>query len=458
MLLIESPVIQNYIKDFLVNHPEQIAQITEVITKKIDITDDILNDVEKLIEQSPNIIISQLHTTKAGKFINTCIDIIDKYVHTLINNDMIPEFKGVNKSDTKSFTDLPKRQKGIISIYIYIINKILNILKENKHTTSQETKNSDVNDVLQLMLANLSASSASNTQQDEILQLMLNHINVSDDQYANDKQVRNVLKAMLTILTSAEINSVWKLQCYKKNSPSGDKNWQYDLYRPIDENFTKQLQAIGIDYFALQYTTQQPTALERAIKNPLNTRKIMNNASCKIGAFTKDNRPLFQFTMPSCHLERTESKDNFMLVSGTYPVLTKPEIHVNSEQFKQLILDNAPARSQEILKIPSANQIFENVIAFVYDELNKCKGANGVNCVDFLANTYATKQNNDIIQASNDTWVKILSVISSYIAQQQEQQNINIDQITQSVINDIQKNKLLASMIDTLKLACEKAE
>ena len=65
---------------------------------------------------------------------------------------------------------------------------------------------------------------------------------------------------------------------------------------PNDEQAQQALsqlkETLGIDYFALNYTTKQPTELERYLGN---VKPMLQDCNCQIMAFTEDHKPLPQF-------------------------------------------------------------------------------------------------------------------------------------------------------------------
>lgn len=168
---------------------------------------------------------------------------------------------------------------------------------------------------------------------------------------SNDEQVKTVLQLMLKLNNTGDTDFVddtynaddtqrkYMFKCIRKNdSRLSDKQYRYDVYIPVDKQYRQQLkEKLGIEYFALQYTTAEPSEIERVLRSPTNTNKLMNAQNCQFAAFDSENKPMYEFRSWYCHLEHGENKNNFRLVNGTIPNLSSPDRNYDKQQFITVI-------------------------------------------------------------------------------------------------------------------------
>ena len=262
----------------------------------------------------------------------------------------------------------------------------------------------------------------------DTLQYMLD--NDKDENLPNLK-LKDVLQYMLDIDVETDVeidNGSWKLVCFKKNSPShNNKERQYDLYRLANEKLMTQLkETLGIDYFALNYTTKQPTELERYLGN---VKPMLQDCNCQIMAFTEDHKPLPQFCgqggITHVYLQKTNDKNTFNLLPGSFPVFKEPSKTYTNEQFIQTI-DNTLRNSDDQTKklIEQCSIYYNKVLEVVYNDLKTVKNTANYNLADFVVTQFVTK-NEQLTGKIKDVFNDLLASTANPIigTLQQEMQN-----------------------------------
>ena len=277
----------------------------------------------------------------------------------------------------------------------------------------------------------------------DTLQYMLD--NDKDENLPNSK-LKDILQYMLDIDVETDVeidNGSWKLICFKKNSPShNNKERQYDLYRLANEKLMTQLkETLGIDYFALNYTTKQPTELERYLGN---VKPMLQDCNCQIMAFTEDHKPLPQFCgqggITHVYLQKTNDKNTFNLLPGSFPVFKEPSKTYTNEQFIQTI-DNTLRNSDDQTKklIEQCSIYYNKVLEVVYNDLKTVKNTANYNLADFVVTQFVTKNEqltgkikdvfNDLLASTANPIIGKLQQEIQNNPQNQQQSNQNDQQL-----------------------------
>lgn len=273
----------------------------------------------------------------------------------------------------------------------------------------------------------------SNATIEQVLRKMLElNVDIIDADIQNQERVVDVLKKMLSFNDKSDDNittskySIFK--CIRKNDSSlSDKQYRYDVYVPTDENYTQQLkEKLGIEFFALQYTTKEPSEMERVLRNPVNVNKLMNAQNCQFVAFGKDNKPLLEYRSWNCHLERGDSKNEFKLVNGTFPNLSSPDREYSKEQF--INIAEKYVNEELIGESPVVKQCAEILLGVVFDDLYNRQTKN-MSYANFLTQQIATNDKAFIEPLKNLLNYAITSLFPVILSNQQKNQQ-NAEQST----------------------------
>lgn len=269
---------------------------------------------------------------------------------------------------------------------------------------------------------------------DQVLRKMLElNVDIIDADIQNQKQVVEILKKMLSLngeddnITTSKYST---FKCIRKNDSSlSDKQYRYDVYVPTDENYTQQLkEKLGIEFFALQYTTKEPSEMERVLRNPANVNKLMNAQNCQFVAFGKDNKPLLEYRSWNCHLERGDNKNEFKLVNGTFPNLSSPDREYSKEQF--INIAEKYINDELINTTPAVKQCAEILLGVVFDDLSN-RQAKNMSYANFLTQQIATNDKAFIEPLKNLLNYAVTSLFPAILDNQQKNQQ-NAEQPTNS--------------------------
>lgn len=264
-------------------------------------------------------------------------------------------------------------------------SKLINALYYMKENDSNENADqlSKLIDVLQYMSLSDKNDDSNKSKLLNVLQYMKdNDSNENTDQLS---KLNDVLQYMLTVDNSNNTSTdpsnkmQWRFKCFKKKFPSiTDKEHQYDLYRPINQNgefddeLIKQLQSINIDYFAFQYTTQPLNTIQQVLSMPGSPTKYNSNpANCKFMAFDKDNKPLTEFGVLDCTLRRGNSKNEFVLEVGHDITLATPKKKYSLDEFKKIVYKQSKANLKELTTDPQLKPYNDIILEIIYNDLSQ---------------------------------------------------------------------------------------
>ena len=270
---------------------------------------------------------------------------------------------------------------------------------------------------------------------DQVLRKMLElNVDIIDADTQNQQQVVDILKKMLSFNDKSDDNITTSkystFKCIRKNDPNlSDKQYRYDVYVPTDENYAQQLkEKLGIEFFALQYTTKEPSEMERVLRNPTNVNKLMNAQNCQFAAFGKDNKPLLEYRSWNCHLERSNNKNEFKLVNGTFPNLSSPDREYSKEQF--INIAEKYVNDELINTTPAVKQCAEILLGVVFDDLSNRRAKN-MSYANFLTQQIATNDKAFIEPLKNLLNYAVTSLFPVILDNQQKNQQ-NAEQSTNS--------------------------
>ena len=268
---------------------------------------------------------------------------------------------------------------------------------------------------------------------DQVLRKMLElNVDIIDADTQNQEQIVNILKKMLSFNDESDNNITTSkystFKCIRKNDSSlSDKQYRYDVYVPTDENYAQQLkEKLGIEFFALQYTTKEPSEMERVLRNPVNVNKLMNAQNCQFVAFGKDNKLLLEYRSWNCHLERGDNKNEFKLVNGTFPNLSSPDREYSKEQF--INIAEKYVNEELINTTPAIKQCAEILLGVVFDDLSN-RQAKNMSYANFLTQQIATNDKAFVEPLKNLLNYAITSLFPVILSNQQKNQQ-NAEQST----------------------------
>ena len=406
-------------KDVVKQLKKYIQNLTDDITKQREILEQAkskFND-ENYIPNNSN--------DDADKFILKLVELLDAKSKEISGDDNIAN---AYSKDPKIFT---KRPRLFSKFYKYVIEDIIdkildeiNISKSDEINTSDLDENSPLNTNVQKLLQLIKQLNSGESENNYVLQVikLIKQLNSGDDNIEGDTEIDN---------------GSWKLICFKKNSPShNNKERQYDLYRLANEKLMTQLkETLGIDYFALNYTTKQPTELERYLGN---VKPMLQDCNCQIMAFAENHKPLPQFCGQSgithVYLQKTNDKNIFELIPGSFPVFKEPSKTYTNEQFIQTI-DNTLRNSDDQTKqlIEQCSIYYNKVLEVVYNDLKMVKNTANYNLADFVVTQFVT--NNDQLTS------KIKNVFNDLLASTAKPIIAKIQQEIQNNPNQQQSNQ-----------------
>ena len=372
---------------------------------------------------------------------NKILQLINKHINNFVRSQgiRVDPFASLKTYD---YSDKGNKVNGF-RIYINIIKRILNRISsyiENLTTLSPVSKK--LIDVLNKMLelnewdsVNISQPSILNQILDKMLELNVDTIEISN--HNTQEQINNVLEKMLSFndesgnnITPTTTSKYSTFKCIRKNDPNlSDKQYRYDVYVPTDENYAQQLkEKLGIEFFALQYTTKEPSEMERVLRNPTNVNKLMNAQNCQFAAFGKDNKPLLEYRSWNCHLERSNNKNEFKLVNGTFPNLSSPDREYSKEQF--INIAEKYVNDELINTTPAVKQCAEILLGVVFDDLSN-RQAKNMSYANFLTQQIATNDKAFIEPLKNLLNYAVTSLFPVILDNQQKNQQ-NAEQSTNS--------------------------
>lgn len=317
---------------------------------------------------------------------------------------------------------------------IQVIHKILKLIKQLNNSENNDNESKHITKILQL----------------------LKQLNSSNDSDNVDKYVKNILQLVSQLNNTndnnANVNSGWILKCFKRRSPkTSNKQYVTDLYRPVDENFTKQLKdKLGIDYFAFEYTSAEPNAMERVTKAVWDANKYTQMLSCRFMAFDETNKPLTQFGVANVTLNRGDNKTTFILKNGSIPHIQTPDRQFSDKQFVDIIKNSLPLDIKE--HADKIEPIYDEALKVIFNDLKSQRSSSGNNLGDILLMQYATK-----IQDNTSKLNKFFgSIIRDLInINQSNKTGTNTDTNNQQILTtfktQLQSNKVYQEIIKLLK-------
>jgi len=432
---------------------EQFIKLVNLSSQDIQaITDDVLSSIKKFykgdITKNQKSILNDLrkvsklidkyagHTDKYNEFVksdNKLLQVINNRINEFLKSqgikvDPLPSLK------TYEHSDKGNKINGF-KIYTNIIKQIINRLSKFVYNqTALTTVSKELSIILNRMLelnTGWDVVEDVNNHQQSILRDVLNKmlefnvdiIDVPD----NDEQIKNVLNSMLnnnnndTDFTS---QNKFTFKCIRRNDPAlSDKQYRYDIYVPVDNTYKQQLkEKLGIEYFALQYTMMEPSQIERVMRSPLNTNKLMNVQNCQFCAFDEQNKPMYEFRSWNCHIERGDDKSNFKLINGAIPNLSSPEREYNKEQFINIAKNYI--NGELINQAPSMKQCVDIVLGVIFDDLSN-KQINNVTYANMLTQQLVTNDKSFIDPLRDIINLAITGILPNIISKQQSNQTAN---------------------------------
>lgn len=445
---------------------EQFLKLANLSSQDLQtITDNVLSSIEKHYKgglvKNQKTILHNLH--RISKLINKYTGKPDKYnefansdnkllqvIHNCINNFVRAQGIKVDPfSSLKTSGDSDKGNKiDGFDVYAKIIKQVVNKLSTFIYNqTALIPTSKKLSNVLKKMLefnngwdvveddprhqADLSLQQTLKKILNKMLELNSDTIDLS-----NDEQVKTILQLMLKLNKSDDADFVddtyntddvqrkYMFKCIRKNdSRLSDKQYRYDVYVPVDEQYRQQLkEKLDIEYFALQYTTAEPSEIERVLRSPTNTNKLMNAQNCQFAAFNSKNEPMYEFRSWNCHIERGENKNDFRLVNGVIPNLSSPEREYSKEQF--INIAKKYINGELINQAPSMKQCVEVLLGVIFDDLSN-KQINNITYANMLTQQLATDDKSFITPLRDIINLAITSILPNIISKQQSKQTAN---------------------------------
>ena len=445
--------IINYIKKLIKKYSDNVDEQKKIIEKAQN----------KIKDKSFKLNSSGNYDTLEDKLIGNIIKEIDNKTKTLVKSPDI-----VNKT----FKNSPKH---FYKLYDYalddILSGVLHTLSESDNSDNdQPSDNSDDKQLHDSSSDNIITKNSSTTIH-KILQLIkqLNGNNI--DKYIikilqlikqlnnndNDKYIKNILQLISQLNNTnddnnANVNSGWILKCFKRRSPkTSNKQYVTDLYRPVDENFTKQLKdKLGIDYFAFEYTSAEPNTMERVTKAVWDANKYTQMLSCRFMAFDETNKPLTQFGVANVTLNRGDNKTTFILKNGSIPHIQTPDRQFSDKQFVDIIKNSLPLDIKE--NADKLGSIYDEALKVIFNDLKSQRSSSGNNLGDILLMQYATKIQ-DNTSKLNKFFGSIIGDLIDIIQSNKTDTNTdtNNQQILATFKTQLQSNNLYQEIIKLLK-------
>ena len=448
---------------------EQFLKLANLSSQDLQtITDNVLSSIEKHYKgglvKNQKIILHNLH--KISKLVNKYTGKPDKYnefansdnkllqvIHNCINNFVRAQGIKVDPfSSLKTSGDSDKGNKiDGFDVYAKIIKQVVNKLSTfiYNQTALIPTSKKSLN-VLKKMLKfnndwdvveDVPEQSESLLQQTlkKILNKML-EFNFDIIDLTSDDQVKTVLQSMLKLNNVSdtdftddvsETQRKYMFKCIRKNdSRLSDKQYRYDVYIPVDKQYRQQLkEKLGIEYFALQYTTTEPSEIERVLRSPTNTNKLMNAQNCQFAAFNSENEPMYEFRSWYCHLERGENKNDFRLVNGAIPNLSSPDRNYDKQQFITVI----KRYIHKSLSDKGMEPYIDVLLSVVFDDLSN-RQSHGVVYSNMLTQQLIN-EDKTFIQPTQDLLNSIIVKILPHIIEQQQNANTTQQQPNNNTVN-----------------------
>lgn len=448
---------------------EQFLKLANLSSQDLQtITDNVLSSIEKHYKgglvKNQKTILHDLH--KISKLVNKYTGKPDKYnefansdnkllqvIHNCINNFVRAQGIKVDPfSSLKTSRDSDKGNKiDGFDVYAKIIKQVVNKLSTfiYNQTTLIPTSKKSLNVLKKMLKFNNDWDVVEDDpeQSESLLQQTLKKIlnkmlefNFDIIDLTSDEQVKTVLQSMLklnnvddTDFTDdvSETQRKYMFKCIRKNdSRLSDKQYRYDVYIPVDKQYRQQLkEKLGIEYFALQYTTTEPSEIERVLRSPTNTNKLMNAQNCQFAAFNSENEPMYEFRSWYCHLERGENKNDFRLVNGAIPNLSSPDRNYDKQQFITVI----KRYIHKSLSDKGMEPYIDVLLSVVFDDLSN-RQSHGVVYSNMLTQQLIN-EDKTFIQPTQDLLNSIIVKILPHIIEQQQNANTTQQQPNNNTVN-----------------------
>lgn len=452
---------------------EQFLKLANLSSQDLQtITDNVLSSIEKHYKgglvKNQKTILHDLH--RISKLVNKYTGKPDKYnefansdnkllqvIHNCINNFVREQGIKVDPfSSLKTSGDTDKGNKiDGFDVYAKIIKQVVNKLSTFIYNQTALTPVSKkLLNVLKKMLKFNSdwdvVEDDPEQQSESLLQQTLKKIlnkmlefNSDIIDLTDDEQIKTVLRSMLELNNAGDVDFVddvdsaddiqrrYVFKCIRKNdSRLSDKQYRYDVYIPVDKQYRQQLkEKLGIEYFALQYTTAEPSEIERVLKSPTNVNKLMNAQNCQFAAFNNENKPMYEFRSWYCHLERGENKNDFRLVNGAIPNLSSPDRNYDKQQFitviKRYIHKSLNAKGME--------PYIDVLLGVVFDDLSN-RQSHGVVYSNMLTQQLIN-EDKTFIQPTQELLNSAIVKILPPIIEQQQNANTTQQQSNNNTVN-----------------------
>lgn len=448
---------------------EQFLKLANLSSQDLQtITDNVLSSIEKHYKgglvKNQKTILHDLH--KISKLVNKYTGKPDKYnefansdnkllqvIHNCINNFVRAQGIKVDPfSSLKTSRDSDKGNKiDGFDVYAKIIKQVVNKLSTfiYNQTAPIPTSKKSLNVLKKMLKFNNDWDVVEDDpeQSESLLQQTLKKIlnkmlefNFDIIDLTSDEQVKTVLQSMLklnnvddTDFTDdvSETQRKYMFKCIRKNdSRLSDKQYRYDVYIPVDKQYRQQLkEKLGIEYFALQYTTTEPSEIERVLRSPTNTNKLMNAQNCQFAAFNSENEPMYEFRSWYCHLERGENKNDFRLVNGAIPNLSSPDRNYDKQQFITVI----KRYIHKSLSDKGMEPYIDVLLSVVFDDLSN-RQSHGVVYSNMLTQQLIN-EDKTFIQPTQDLLNSIIVKILPHIIEQQQNANTTQQQPNNNTVN-----------------------
>lgn len=436
---------------------EQFLKLANLSSQDIQaITNDVLSSIEKhykggLVKNQKSILndlrkVSKLidkytdHTHKYNEFVksdNKLLQVINNRINKFLKSqgikvDPLPSLHTYEHSDKGNKIDgfgvyakIIKQVVDKISTFIYnqtaltpISKKLPDVLKKMLEFNNGWDVVGDVNVQQQSTIRDIL---------NKMLEFNVDIIDMPD----NDEQIKNVLNSMLNNNSDGDSDDAdftsqnkFTFKCIRRNDPTlSDKQYRYDIYVPVDGVYKQQLkEKLGIEYFALQYTMMEPSQIERVMRNPLNTNKLMNAQNCQFCAFNEQNSPMYEFRSWNCHIERGDNKNNFKLINGAIPNLSSPEREYSKEQF--INIAKKYINGELINQAPPMKQSVDILLGVIFDDLSN-KQINNITYANMLTQQLATDDKSFITPLRDIINLAITSILPNIISKQQSNRTAN---------------------------------
>ena len=450
---------------------EQFLKLANLSSQDLQtITDNVLSSIEKHYKgglvKNQKTILHDLH--RISKLVNKYTGKPDKYnefansdnkllqvIHNCINNFVrtqgikVDPFSSLKTSGNSNkgnkidgfdvYAKIIKQVVNKLSTFIYnqtaltpVSKKLSNVLKKMlKFNNGWDVVEDDPKHQAELLLQQTLK---------KILNKML-EFNSDIIDLSNDEHVKTILQLMLKLNNAGDIDFIddtyntddiqhkYMFKCIRKNdSRLSDKQYRYDVYIPVDKQYRQQLkEKLGIEYFALQYTTTEPSEIERVLRSPTNANKLMNAQNCQFAAFDSENKPMYEFRSWYCHLEHGEDKNDFRLVNGAIPNLSSPDRNYDKQQFITVI----KRYIHKSLSDKEMEPYIDALLSVVFDDLSN-RQSHGVVYSNMLTQQLLN-EDKTFIQPTQDLLNSIIVKILPPIIEQQQNANTTQQQFNNTV-------------------------